>query len=588
MVQLHVNLLGAPRILSEGEAVNLGRKKVLALLAYLVVTDRPHSRDALATLFWPDYDQSGARANLRRDISRLRQTIGEEFVDLEGDQVRIADEAGVTTDVAIFHRLVDLAISHGHSLREGSTPLCPSCFSALTRAVELYGGDFMAGFSLPDSAPYDEWQFFENENLRQKLAEALQHLIIWHTREGNFERASEYARRWLALDPLHEPAHRQLMQLYAWSGQQAAALRQYQELTRTLKRELKIAPEEATTGLYEAIQARTLAPPDIVEAALPQPPFPLPAAPPVQAAPAQAVAAPAAHPVEPTAGQAGSRLFNLPPQTTDFVGRVDELAALESLLCSQDSHRLVTILGPGGSGKTRLAIEAATRLAAVFPEGLQDGVWFVPLAPLSSTGAILPAIDELINFSFQGSQENQTDQLIEFLKPRRMLFVLDNFEHLLDEESVHAIGRVLAETEHVRILVTSRARLNLHSEFVYLWKGCGFPRRLSYPDWWSLTSALKSIPRLNYLSNAPGVSNPISAVTAENVRGAVEICDLVQGMPLGIELATAWLEMLRLDEVASEIRRSLDFLETDWDDMPDRQRSIRAVFNSSWNLLTHG
>lgn len=587
MADLRINLLGAPRIVLDGATINLGRKKVLGLLAYLVITDRPHSRDTLAALFWPDYDQSGARANLRRDISRLRQSIGENFVELEGDQVRIADEAGVTTDVNEFHRLVEEVIAHGHSLRAGSPPLCQACFEALLQAVALYEGDFLAGFSLPDSAPYDEWQFFETENLRQKLAEALQHLLLWHIRLGEFERAIEYARRWLALDALHEPAHRQLMELYAWAGQHAAAIRQYQELTRTLKKELKVAPEEETTQLYEAIQAREVSPPVSVEtlaARFAQ------AAP--QNTPAQASAPPRLAPVSaaadeiPTSSAEGGLVFNLPPQTTDFVGREEELAALEALLCGQDSHRLVTVLGPGGSGKTRLAIEAARRLARSFPEGLRDGVWFVPLAPLASTGAILPAIDELINFTFQGGQADQVDQLIEFLKPRRMLFVLDNFEHLVDEESVHALGRVLAETEQVRILVTSRVRLNLHAEYLYQLEGLRIPQAYELSGLAEPHQHLEDFSALKLFEQSARRFQPEFKLTSDNVRGAVEICSLVQGMPLGIELATAWLEMLRMDEIAGEIKRSLDFLETVWDDMPDRQRSLRAVFNSSWNLLT--
>jgi predicted ATPase/DNA-binding SARP family transcriptional activator len=573
MTELRINLLGAPRTMLDGKSISLGRKKVLGLLAYLVVTDRPHSRDTLAALFWPDYDQSGARANLRRDISRLRRTIGERFVELEGDQVRLADEAGISTDVNEFHRLVEQAIAHGHSLRAGSPPLCQDCFEALTRAVVCYEGDFMAGFSLPDSAPYDEWQFFETENLHQKLAEALQHLVLWHLRFAEYERAIEYARRWLALDPLHEPAHRQLMQLYAWAGQHAAAIRQYQELSRTLKKELKISPDEETTRLFEAIQAREISPPAPAEKISPRSTLDEPNS--------------AAPPVEILAREVGSSPFyNLPPQATDFVGREEELAALEALLCGQDSHRLVTILGPGGSGKTRLAIETARRLAQVFPEALRDGVWFVPLAPLTSTGAMLPAIDELINFSFQGGQATQIDQLIEFLKSRRVLFVLDNFEHLVDEETVHALGRVLAETQHVRILVTSRVRLNLHAEYVFPLEGLRIPQAselsgLAFPQ-----ERFDDYSALKLFEQSARRFQPDFRLTDDNVHGAVDICHLVQGMPLGIELATAWLEMLRMDEIAAEIRRSLDFLETDWDDMPDRQRSLRAVFNSSWNLLT--
>jgi DNA-binding SARP family transcriptional activator len=205
MAALQFFLLGAPRLEQQHQNVNLSRRKALAALAYLAVTRRPHSRDELATLLWPDQDQSGARANLRRDLSTLKQILGDQTLLVDQDQVALNPDADFWLDVEAFQSRRDRVQQHAHT--NGS--LCAECAGALQEAVDLYGGDFMAGFSLPDSPEFDEWQFFEAERLRQLLAGNLQDLIRWHTSRAEYEPAIAYARRWLALDALHEPAHRQ-------------------------------------------------------------------------------------------------------------------------------------------------------------------------------------------------------------------------------------------------------------------------------------------------------------------------------------------------------------------------------------------
>jgi serine/threonine protein kinase/predicted ATPase/DNA-binding SARP family transcriptional activator/alpha-beta hydrolase superfamily lysophospholipase len=265
MAALQFFLLGAPRLEQQHQTVNLSRRKAIAALAYLVVTRQPHSRDELATLLWPDQDQSGARANLRRDLSTLKQLLGDHTLLVDQALVGLNPEADLWSDVEAFQSNVLTAQKHSHA----NGHVCDECAIALKAAVDLYNGDFMAGFSLPDSPEFDEWQFFETERLRQLFAEALQHLIGWHTDRLEYEPAIAYARRWLALDALHEPAHRQLMQLYAWAGQHAAALRQYQECTRLLEEELGVPPDAETTVLYEAIRTRQIQPPTTESIAAP-------------------------------------------------------------------------------------------------------------------------------------------------------------------------------------------------------------------------------------------------------------------------------------------------------------------------------
>jgi DNA-binding SARP family transcriptional activator len=255
---LHIFLLGTPQIESDGQIIPVPRRKVLALLAYLAVTGRMQTREALAALFWPDYDQSSAYANLRRHLSWLKELFSEESV-LAADRMQVGLDSGVELrlDVATFQTLVNRARTHRHSPEHP----CAECFDMLKEAIEMYRGDFMAGFNLPDSPGFDEWRFFQAEELRQLLTEALQQLINWHISRGEYEQGIPYARRWLSLDRLHEPAHRCLMQLYAWSGQQAAALRQYEECRRILQEELGFEPDEETEAAYEGIKSRTLGSP---------------------------------------------------------------------------------------------------------------------------------------------------------------------------------------------------------------------------------------------------------------------------------------------------------------------------------------
>ena len=259
MASIRIFLFGNPRVERQGQTITIPRRKTLGLLAYLAVTGRTQSRETLAALFWPDYDQTSAFANLRRELSRLKVLLGNgSMLVVDRLQVGLDPGEGIDLDVAAFRGLVNQTNIHGHT-RDN---LCADCFRSLTEAVELYRGDFMAGFNLSDSPGFDDWRFFQSEELRQLLVDTLQHLIHWHISKREYEQGISYARRWLSIDRLHEPAHRSLMQLYAWSGQQAAALRQFQECQRLLQEELGVEPEDETHAIYEKIKSRTLALPE--------------------------------------------------------------------------------------------------------------------------------------------------------------------------------------------------------------------------------------------------------------------------------------------------------------------------------------
>jgi DNA-binding SARP family transcriptional activator/pimeloyl-ACP methyl ester carboxylesterase/class 3 adenylate cyclase len=263
MTELRLFLLGAPRLECRGEPVDLGLRKAMALLAYLAVTNGEYGRDELATLLWPESDQSSARASLRRTLYRINRTLGEGILTAGTETVRLHPEAGIWTDVAEFHEYVLECCPVG----EPQEALSPHCMSVLEEAVALYSGDLLAGFTLPDCLSFDEWLFFEAEGLRELLARALTRLAPAYQARGDYQRAVQHARRWLMLDPLDESAHRLLMRLYAESGQQAAALRQYTECARILDEELGLSPDAETTELYQEIRLfRETAPPPSLKA----------------------------------------------------------------------------------------------------------------------------------------------------------------------------------------------------------------------------------------------------------------------------------------------------------------------------------
>jgi predicted ATPase/DNA-binding SARP family transcriptional activator len=245
-----LSLLGAPCLERDGVPLGLGTRKNVALVAYLAVTEVSHSREALITLLWPELEPSRARGGLRRNLSELKKALGGELLVVDRESVGLDPGADLWLDVDQFRGLLQAWQRHDHLQDE----VCPDCLASLAEAIDLYRGDFLEGFSLRDSPNFDEWQFFQTEGLRQELAATLERLVRVHSAQGDPALAIPFARRWLALDPLHEEAHRQLMRLYAWSDQRAAALRQYQECVRSLESELGVEPAAETRRLYERIR----------------------------------------------------------------------------------------------------------------------------------------------------------------------------------------------------------------------------------------------------------------------------------------------------------------------------------------------
>lgn len=539
MADLKLYLLGSPALTVDGQAVEIQRRKVLALLSYLAVNGQPQRRDTLATLFWPEAGQSQARAALGRHLSEIRNLIGVECVLADRETTALAGEIWV--DAQQFQQLT--AAFGGKE---------PARSELLDQAVALYRGDFMTGFTLPDCPAFDEWQFFQSEGLRQQFATALAQLVTRDFEQGDYAAALPYARRLLALDTLDEAAQRQVMELYALTGQQSAAIRQYELCVQMLAAEFGASPAVETKALYEQIRRGELSRKDQVQGSRGD------------------------HDVPPLLPRPPAPLHNLPAQLTPFIGREVELAELAALLSGAEG-RLVTIVGPGGMGKTRLALAAAeAQLAAT---RFAHGIFFISLAPLNDVAHIIPAIAEAIGYRFEAEGQaghSTRTQLLNYLRGRQLLLVLDNFENLLD--GVALVSDILQAAPEVQILATSRERLHLHGEQLFPIQGLGFP------DWETPADAATYTAVQLFMQSARRIQ-PHFELTAADSTHLTRICRLTEGMPLAIELAAGWVDLLSLTEIMAEIQRSLDFLATEVRNVPERQRSMRAVFDHSWARL---
>jgi predicted ATPase/DNA-binding SARP family transcriptional activator len=538
MAPLSLALLGAFQVERDGQPViGFESLKVRALLAYLVIeANRPHQREALAGLLWPDLPDERARTNLRQALANLRLVIGDRgaippflFVTRETIQFNLASDHWL--DVAAF--TAHLAACRTHPHRRIVT--CRSCAQRMEQAAALYRGSFLDEFFLSDSAAFEEWVARQREWFHQHVLQALARLAAYDERRGAYEEARRSARRQVELEPWCEEAHQQLMRALWFSGQRSAALAQYETCRRILTDELGVEPAPETTALYKRIRDH------------------------------------AAQALRSDGTDRALRPTPLPVPPTALVGREAELADLADMLANP-ACRLLTLVGPGGIGKTRLAVQAAAEQRAGFP----DGVAFVPLAPLGSDAFLVPAIAEAVGLTFSSRPDSKV-QLLNYLQEKELLLLLDNFEHLL--AGAELLGDILRHAPGVSILATSRERLNVQAEWVVEVAGLQVPREdraEGITDYSAVALFLQSARRVQ-----AGF-----ALSEVEQRSVVQICRLVEGMPLGIELTAAWVRALSGAEIAHQIECGLGFLTTSLRDVAERHRSLHAVFEHSWSLLS--
>ncbi len=495
----------------------LASRKAEALLAYLAAEDRAHPREVLADLLWDDRSTAQALGNLRVLLNSLRKHLGNEL-ETSRQSARLRRSPAWKMDSLDFETLIRAEQEHAFGL----TSLTESGAESLEAALRLYRGDFLAGVYFRESSRFEEWATLNRERLRLLAVTALENLLDYYKRCGNYPAGIRAVQRLLTFDPLREESHRELMLLLARNGQNALALRQYDILRVMLEKEMGISPAPETEALRRKLSAA------------------------------------------PNASRSG-----LPVYGTPFIGRESELERLAALL-RRPECRLVTLLGPGGIGKTRLAAQLAAQMGAEFI----NGVAFAALHPAADSDSFFLSLCRALELAPQPRQSPR-EALLQALRERELLVVLDNFEQNLAQAAL--LNDLLETAPGVNLLVISRVRLNLRNEWPFDLPGLEIP-----PENPQDSDAAQ------FFWQAARRARPDFQLDSETLPHVLRICKLVMGAPLGIELAAAWLRTLSPAQVAEAIAGDLDTLSTTSPDVPERHRSFRALLDHSWQLLTAG
>lgn len=581
-----IELFGEFRVFQSNR--NLARfrtRKAAHLLAYLALNrKRSHSREHLIDLFWPDMDTEEGRSNLSTTLSSLRRAL--EQSDIPAGNTLIADRQNVrlnaeavSTDVAEFEETL-------HEAAQAIT--LAERIRLLEHAAGLYRGDL-----LPDC--YEEWALLEQTRLQEQYGNALQQWSEALEQAGEREAALEAAQRWARTDPFCEAACQTQIRLLAALGRMAPAIGIYRALEKRFMEDLGVRPSTATRQMIERLRLD----PD----AFTSPPVRKHEAAPQQNPPSEhnKTGAPKRQPVLPPTLPAD--LASLPPRLTRFLGRTEEIERLVAMLGGEwlqadrlppagslfPSHRLrlMTLTGPGGVGKTRLAVETALRLASRFA----DRVWFVSLADLAVPSLIPFMLTNLLKLP-PAPGADALERVVEALGTRPCLLVLDNFEHLLERKSdpgAKGEGQSGSGTALVRLLlervpglvclVTSRQPLHLGGEQEFPVTPLSVPMQTRTPG------ELMEYESVALYADRTRMINPDFTLTPANADTVAALCRKLEGMPLAIEMAAAWARILSPAKTLERLEQQLDLLVMRRRDLPSRQQSLRATIEWSYALL---
>ncbi|MCE7985949.1 MAG: hypothetical protein DYG89_32630 [Caldilinea sp. CFX5] len=540
---LQLTLFGSPAVHYHGQPVTGFRSsKAQALLYYLAVTGRPHTRPTLAGLFWGDQPEAAARTSLSKCLSNLRDLVGDTVV--------------VDRQTVAFNRQQPYHLDTEGFLAGIGQPPTPETIHTWQAALALYRGDFLEGFYVREAPDFEQWVLVQRAHYREAVLQGLYTLANWHEQGGDLAAAISHTRRLLTLEPWREEAHRQLMTRLARNGQRAAALAQFETCRQVLAEELAVEPDAETLALVEAIRTGVF---DTVTRWQ-----------------GDKVNAPQDHPATHSPPHPVPPPLPIPP--TPLIGRDHELAELGELI-GNPMCRLITIMGAGGMGKTRLALAAATEQSANF----QHGALFVPLAGVSSAQFLAQAILSALNVPLQGSQAPQ-QQLCATLARQNCLLVLDNYEQLLPD--VDLLLAILQSAPSVTLLVTSRERLALQAEYLHELTGLAYPALQLSAQKTEPAHVLTSYAALQLFLQRVHQIHPRFVLNDADVTAIVQICRRLDGIPLALELAAARARLLPIAHIAARLHESLHLLTAGSRAAPPRQQTLRATIDWSYNLLT--
>lgn len=515
---IHIQALGEFKI-RRGDAVlrmtDWPRRKAARLLQRLALERRMLKEQAIEFL-WPQRDPKAGANNLYRTIYTLRKTLDRTLGEGTADAV-FTFQAGVLrlrrsvwVDTEAFEQLIAQAMQTPPDERR----------SLLDQALSLYIGDL-----LPNER-YAEWTFVWRTRLRRSHRKASLALADLYRDAGEYTRAVELLTPLLDDEPTDESVHRALMRTYALAGRRDAAIHQYETCVDALAAELSVPPGEQTTALYDKIRDGTLSPPTAVES---------------------------------------DKVSTISPP---IFGRKEELRLIAERL-DNPQCRLLTLIGPGGIGKTRLALQAASDSRLAFEHG-------VVVAYLASSDDLLSAIADELQLTFPAGRSPKA-YLLTYLRDKQLLLVLDNFDHLV--EAGPLLTDILAYSPGVKILVTSREQLNVQQEWVIEVEALRCPEDATVAN-------AEDYSAIRLFLYAARQLRPGFTLSAQNRQAIVRICHLTGGLPLALELAAGWVRALSVTTLADEIAQNPDVLTTTMEDVAPRHRSLRAVFEESWQQLT--
>ena len=528
--RLSLYFLGTPRVELNDQPIALDRRKMVALLVYLSVERGQHQRTSLSSLLWADYEQAKAFKNLRQTLWEIQRTLGENWLETDRETIGLNLKADIQLDVETFNSLIEKSrVEADPSLRT----------ALLVESATLYRNHFLTGFSLKDAHPFNEWAFSVSESLKRNLSYALTTLTTDYGSLRRPDQAIPYASRLVALDPLNEASHRQLMEAYLQAGQQNAALKQYQTLEQTLRQALNLDPQPETRDLYKKIRKGE---PKLLQVQPEQKPI--------------------------------AKKHNLSHPVSKFIGRGREMNEIKNLL---KTNRLVTLVGAGGIGKTSLSLQLGHSLTELFT----DGVWFIALDALSDPSAVAKTTADVFNI-----KENHFVQILsklrEHLQPKHALLIFDNCEHLLDA-CAELINALLGHCPNIRVLATSREGLGISGEAVYTMPSLPIPE----PGMdFSLLDVKTSYESINLFAERAKLALASFQLTKDNIEAVARICCHLDGIPLAIELAAARVNILQVNEILAQLLNSFSLLTNNGRTILPRHQTLQASIEWSWDLLS--
>lgn len=520
-MKTEIQIFTLGRLLIERNGVpleNFISTKAALLFIYLAMHPGSHTRKKLAAMFWSETSDEQALKNLRTVLSSIRQQV-EDALEVTHDELAINSNIAVKVDAIQFENGFKKVFSS------------PETLDALksTRKLEsLYQGIFLNNIAIRDAAQLDEWISDTQRRLHEIFRQLLFEIVAIAQKRASYDIALEYAWKLVNLDPLWDAAQRQVMRLLTYTNRANEALRHYEQFAELLDVELQVEPESETTELYEQIRARNVA-----------------------------------APVSPVLS---SVVFSDIP----FIETVDDIEIAQRML-NTPHCRLLTILGISGIGKTALATQLAFHRQHLY----SDGACFVALSIAQSPRDILNLVANALNMNYSASMAYQAleDSIIQYLKTRQMLLILDNYEQLLPETGF--VQRILEEATSIQLIVTSHTQLSLYREWLLPLRGLRLPEigTINPLQYEAIQLFEMTAQRINPRFNLQ-----------DSVDDVIRICHLVDGLPLGIVIAAGWVQYMPPDEILAMMKKDLLQMEAVHQDIPARHQSFQGLANA---MLAH-